>query len=334
MPADDLRNHRFDWNRHQQNTKSTFTGDQVMSQFANTCRLTLAAGLAAFVPLFLIAQSLQPKSVAKADSLLKAHQWNEAAQAYEKLLTDQPNNSRALNGLGMSRYSLKEYDLAIEAFEKENALHANPVTMYNIACSYALQSQKEKAFEWLGKAVDAGLPIYSDPAHDTDLSSLADDPRFETLLIKIDMQRNPCMYSKEARQFDFWVGHWDVYNLGSRKVGTSVIEKSAVGCAIMENWTDFYGGNGRSLNFYDSGTKKWYQYWIGRNGVPTRYSGTFSDGAMRYETEPVQSGNETQIQRLTFFDIDPDTVRQFAQRSLDGGKTWSVVYDFKYVRRK
>lgn len=305
-----------------------------MSRFANLCRVTTLAGFTATFPFFLFAQSPQPGKTVKADSLLKTHQWSEAAQAYEKIVADEPDNTHAWDGLGVSRYSLRKYSLAVEAFEKENAMKANPVTMYNIACSYALENLPDKAIEWLGKAVDNNLPPYTDPNTDPDLKSLVGDGRFGELLKKIDVKRNPCMYSPEARQFGFWVGHWDVFNPPGQKVGTSVIEQSATGCAIMENWTDAFGGNGRSMNFYDPGTGKWYQYWIGRNGIPTRYSGTFRDGAMRFETDPVQSGNETHIQRLTFFDLDPNTVRQFAQKSIDGGRTWSVVYDFKYVRKK
>ncbi|MEX1140403.1 MAG: hypothetical protein WEF53_13745 [Bacteroidota bacterium] len=38
--------------------------------------------------------------------------------------------------------------------------------------------------------------------------------------------------------------------------------------------------------------------------------------------------------RLTFFYTDANTVRQFAEQSVDEGNTWTVSYDFKYVRRK
>ena len=46
----------------------------------------------------------------------------------------------------------------------------------------------------------------------------------------------PCG-SAEHRQFDFWVGEWDVFATGtSKQVATSRIEKLHGGCTIRENW--------------------------------------------------------------------------------------------------
>ena len=36
---------------------------------------------------------------------------------------------------------------------------------------------------------------------------------------------------------------------------------------------------------------------------------------------------------LTFFNLDANTVRQLSEQSVDGGKTWTTVYDLKYVRK-
>lgn len=146
--------------------------------------------------------------------------------------------------------------------------------------------------------------------------------------------KSPCMSSAEARQFDFWVGEWDAYGPQGRKGGTSVIERIANGCGILENWTNATdGGSGKSINFYDPRAGKWFQYWIGADGNPHRFSGTYKDGALRFEGEPYAQNGKKFITRLTFFDVDANTVRQLSEQSDDGGKTWSTVYDFKYVRR-
>jgi len=43
----------------------------------------------------------------------------------------------------------------------------------------------------------------------------------------------------------------------------------------------------------------------------------------------------TKLKRqLQFFPLGPDKVRQFSQGSTDGGKTWTVEYDFTYIRKK
>ena len=57
------------------------------------------------------------------------------------------------------------------------------------------------------------------------------------------------------------------------------------------------------------------------------------NGAMRYEGEAQAAAGKVRT-RLTFFNLDPNTVRQLAEQSADDGKTWTTTYDFKYVRKK
>lgn len=54
---------------------------------------------------------------------------------------------------------------------------------------------------------------------------------------------------------------------------------------------------------------------------------------MYFEGETAAGGKKT-LNKLTFFKVDENTVRQLAESSVDGGKTWTVNYDFKYVRKK
>ena len=68
-------------------------------------------------------------------------------------------------------------------------------------------------------------------------------------------------------------------------------------------------------------------------GGALRYAGNFNDGAMRFEGETIANGKKT-LQKLTFFKIDENTVRQFSEASTDDGKTWTVTTDLKYVKRK
>ena len=85
------------------------------------------------------------------------------------------------------------------------------------------------------------------------------------------------------RQFDFWVGKWDVRVVNNTLAGTSVIESELGGCAIEENWTGAGGGGGKSLNTYDAATGTWSQFWVGEGGCPLGtifMDGTFADGSM------------------------------------------------------
>lgn len=267
-----------------------------------------------------------------ADQFFSTKNWSQAAKAYEDITRDDPSNALAWYRLGMSRLALNEVQMAIPALEKNVELKGNPMAMYNLACAHARLNQKEKALDWLSKAVASRLPLYVTIVNDPDLAAVKDDQRFQEILALHEKARRPCLSSPPARQFDFWVGEWDVFNTQGQKVGASVIQQVSEGCAVLENWRDAGGLSGKSINFYDPNDQKWYQYWMGSNGMPVRFAGTYTDGAMRYETEPSVVGGTRMVRRLTFFNLDANTVRQFAEQSTDDGKTWTVTYDFKYVR--
>ena len=72
----------------------------------------------------------------------------------------------------------------------------------------------------------------------------------------------------EYRQFDFWIGKWNVFNPANQLAGTSIIESELDGCLIEENWNGAFGGRGRSLNVYDASTASWHQFWVSAGGCP------------------------------------------------------------------
>jgi beta-lactamase regulating signal transducer with metallopeptidase domain/tetratricopeptide (TPR) repeat protein len=83
---------------------------------------------------------------------------------------------------GMELHNDERYDDAIAAFQRsiEEGEKVEAAT-YNIACGYARKGDKERAFEWLRKAIDEGFDADSYLAKDDDLDSLRSDPRFAQL---------------------------------------------------------------------------------------------------------------------------------------------------------
>lgn len=57
---------------------------------------------------------------------------------------------------------------------------------YNVACGFSLSGDRERAFEWLHRAVDQGFQNWDLLETDTDLDPLRDDPRFAELLERHD----------------------------------------------------------------------------------------------------------------------------------------------------
>ena len=54
---------------------------------------------------------------------------------------------------------------------------------------------------------------------------------------------------------------------------------------------------------------------------------------MHYAATTTIKGQKT-LQRMTLFNLSGDQMRQLGEQSTDDGKTWSVIYDLTYTRRK
>jgi tetratricopeptide (TPR) repeat protein len=76
-------------------------------------------------------------------------------------------------------HSHGRYVEAIAAFEKAiDRGERQAASTYNVACGYARLGDKDRAFEWLDKALEAGFSMVDLVQHDADLASLRDDPRY------------------------------------------------------------------------------------------------------------------------------------------------------------
>lgn len=142
----------------------------------------------------------------------------------------------------------------------------------------------------------------------------------------------------ESRQWDFWVGSWEVRPNGSDQViAHSLIEKKYAGCAIRENWMPMgreIAGGGGSLSFYDSGRRQWRQLWIDSSGTRVELDGGFKDGVMAITGNWGNFAGPGKDALVTMrYQLQSDgEVRQWAEASTDGGKSWSPAFDFRYRR--
>src|SRR4029077_15460922 len=133
--------------------------------------------------------------------------WEKAELLDERLVHIHPESYRYWYRLGVCRRRQKEYQKAIEAFQKAQALGTPPsIVGYDTAATYAAMGQPEKATERLTDAVKQGYAQPDEMSNDPDLRSIREDPRFRELLEQAKRNQTPCSYSAENRQFDFWVG--------------------------------------------------------------------------------------------------------------------------------
>jgi hypothetical protein len=136
------------------------------------------------------------------------------------------------------------------------------------------------------------------------------------------------------RQFDFWVGNWDV-TVAGKPAGVNRIEKILVGCALLEYWQGVGGMSGKSVNFYDPRRERWHKTWVDDRGGSLGLDGAFADGKMVLtgsKKDPA-TGKST-IDRIKWTPLPADQVRQVWETSTDDGKSWTVAFDGLYTRKK
>ena len=134
------------------------------------------------------------------------------------------------------------------------------------------------------------------------------------------------------RQFDFWLGQWDVTDPSGKFVGTNRIELVDHGCALSESWSAARGGyTGHSLNSVDAGGR-WRQTWVDSGGLRLELVGGLVEGRMVLEgdTPPAAPQGPPTQNRITWSAEPGGRVRQHWQTSSDGGATWSTAFDGQY----
>ena len=98
---------------------------------------------------------------------------------YEDVLKRHPNYVEVLHQLGSLYTSSSMYTKGLKVDQRLAALREDdPIVRYNLACSYALLRQADKAFEALDQAIALG---YTDADHmdkDADLDKVRSDPRY------------------------------------------------------------------------------------------------------------------------------------------------------------
>jgi tetratricopeptide (TPR) repeat protein len=267
-------------------------------------------------------------------SYFQKQEWDKAAQAFREIVNKNKDDGQAWFYLGLTLHSMKKYQPALEAyFKAENLKYALPRTRYNITCTYSLLNDKEKALEWLTKAINAGFTQLKILTTDQDLANLHSDARFQEVVNQLEAKINPCLHHPKYQEFDFWVGNWDVFNMNGTKVGVNKIQRILQGCMIFENWTSIRGSQGKSINYYDPSSGKWRQNWIDENGQLIWYEGEVKNGAMHFSGKLIDKDGNQEIARVLLEPVEGGKVHHLIEHSKDDGATWYVWFEGTYIRQ-
>ena len=143
-------------------------------------------------------------------------------------------------------------------------------------------------------------------------------------------QALPCT-APENRQFDFWVGDWQVHKPDGSFAGMNRITLEYGGCVVHEHYATGRGYSGESLNTYDPARKVWHQTWVDDSGLLLMLDGHWDGKTMLLEGIAAGADGALTKQRITWSPSPDGSVRQLWE-SADGKGAWVVVFDGRYTK--
>jgi hypothetical protein len=141
----------------------------------------------------------------------------------------------------------------------------------------------------------------------------------------------PACAAPEYRQFDFFAGDWDTYDVAdsTRIVARNRVTSMLDGCALREVYEQNDGLRGESFSAYDAARKVWHQSWVTNGGVLLLLDGRLErDRMVLTGTEHRATGESSLLRGI--WSAEGANVRETAERSTDGGKTWTPVFDIVF----
>jgi hypothetical protein len=139
-----------------------------------------------------------------------------------------------------------------------------------------------------------------------------------------------CKTDENYRQFDFWIGEWDVYQ-NDTLAGTNTVNLILDDCVISENWqsakSDYAG---KSYNYYEPASGYWYQTWVDNKGKYLFLKGTFANKKMILMGNSFDNEGKVIYNRITYIAKKDKTVRQIWEQAKTRNE-WEVVFDGLYV---
>jgi len=138
--------------------------------------------------------------------------------------------------------------------------------------------------------------------------------------------------AKEHRQFDFWLGEWNVHTPDGKLAGVNRITREYDDCVLHERYSTGRGYSGESLNVYDAARKVWHQTWVDTDGTLLLLEGSLRDNSMVLEGDAPDDKGVIVRNRITWTPNADGSVRQLWETAQAKG-TWKTVFDGHYSRR-
>jgi len=135
----------------------------------------------------------------------------------------------------------------------------------------------------------------------------------------------------EHRQFDFWIGSWEVRNGAGKLEGTDRVTREYGDCVIQEHFRSDDGSSyGASFAFFNAPDKKWHYTWVDNLGAYELFAGTLVNKSMVFTGSTSTPTHPHVLERMTWTPLSNGRVRQLWLASINGGKSWITLSDVYY----
>jgi len=131
------------------------------------------------------------------------------------------------------------------------------------------------------------------------------------------------------RQLDFWLGDWDVYDVGgATPVARAHITSILDGCVVHERY-ESPRTVGESFSIFDRTRGVWHQTWVTSRGRLLQVEGGPRDARVELAGSYLdEQGQRTRI-RAAWWPV-AGGVREQAEISADDGRTWKSEFDLMF----
>jgi tetratricopeptide (TPR) repeat protein len=274
----------------------------------------------------------EPVTVSAADSAFEAEQWALAIDEYRKLVDENPDDGISWLRIAQAQRNLDQHTVALETLQTARATFA-PEAMVELERARNLVSldQLDTALRALESSDHLGLRALASLSDAPEFDALRDNTTFQRVYRSVRRRVFPCEDIAAAREFDFWIGNWEVRLADGTLIGNNSISRSDGGCAILEQWSGAGGSTGTSMTYFQPSRDQWRQLWVGSNGTLIDISGGMRDGQMYLEgTIEYFAQERIEAFRGTWSTLPDGRVRQHFEEFSLIAQDWQTWFDGYY----